>query len=189
MAIRATGETRGADRVRSCHLSYRAGICVAEENASFQFFPRAVVPADLRHLRLHEILQLGRGDPLFGGAEFRVLLGQTSQERAHMLGAAVRHAQFRIVHIELERVATLAILLVGNFQVIDTRRVRLVAIRAIEFVAVQRGNIRRRKMEGVIEFQFVRIFQLFGEHLEFRVVRGEAVDDLGVTTRRTRRFE
>src|SRR5690348_3173594 len=79
MAIGAARKTRGADLAGSGHLRHGPGVRVAEENSPFEFFARTVALADLRHLRLHKILQRGLlRDALLPRAEVGILLGQTA---------------------------------------------------------------------------------------------------------------
>ena len=140
MAVSATREMRGAHGAGAGKLCHRPGVSVTEENPALEFLTRAVAFADVRHLGLHEVLQLGGSDSLFRG-ELGVLLWQAAQEGADVFGVAMRQVQIRVVHVELQGVANLAIFCEGNFQIINTGGIGFVAIGAGKFVAVHRRNV------------------------------------------------
>src|SRR5690242_6112062 len=105
MAVRAAGESRRAHTAQSRDVADGSGARVAEEYPPLQLFTGRKLNAELRHLPLHEIVQLApAGDALHSRAEVGVGRGQAAQERAHVLGVSVRDAQLRIVHVKLEGV-------------------------------------------------------------------------------------
>src|SRR5438874_2114891 len=73
----------------------------------------------------------------------------------------------------------LAVLFVTNLQVINARGIGLVAVGAIQFFAT--GQSDAGEMQLMVKLQRVRILESVGEHLELRMIGGEAVNDFGVT--------
>ena len=97
-----------------------------------------------------------------------------------MLDIAVREFQFWIVHVEFQRVADAAIFLERDLQMEHAGGFRLVAIVAVELVAKQRPDVRRREVQLVIELERVRVGKFFGDDLKLGMVSGERVDDFRV---------
>src|SRR5882762_9936167 len=73
----------------------------------------------------------------------------------------------------------LTVLFITNLQVINTGGIGLVAIGAIQFFAIGQGDA--DQMQLMVKLQTVRVLKLVSEHLELRMVGGEAVHDFGVT--------
>src|SRR5437879_5857906 len=73
----------------------------------------------------------------------------------------------------------LAVLFITNLQVINAGGIGPMAVRAIQFFAT--GQSDAGEMQLMVKLQRVRIFEFVGEHLEFRMIGGEAVNDFGVT--------
>ena len=91
----------------------------------------------------------------------------------------MRKLQAGVIHVEPERMTRLAVLFIANLQVINAGGIGLVAVGAIQFFAT--GQSDAGKMQLMVKLQRVRILEFVGEHLELRMIGGEAVNDSGVT--------
>ena len=188
MTISAAGKQRSADGATFANSRDRRGLRVTEKYSLFEFFARASVFADLFYLLLHENFELAScGDSLLLSAEISILLGKTSEEIADMGGIPMRKLQAGIIHVESELMTRLTVLFITNLQVINTGGIGLVAIGAIQFFAT--GQSDAGKMQLMVKLQRVRILEFVGEHLELRMIGGEAVNDFGVTPLGARSLE
>jgi len=180
VAISATRKSRSTHGASFTNPRDGCGFRVTEKHALLQFFARPGLFANLFHLLLHEILELApSGDSLLLDAEISILLGKTSDEVADVCGIPMRKLQAGVIHVESERMTRLAVLFITNLQVINAGGIGLVTIGAIQFFAIGPRNV--AEMQLVVKLQDVWVLELFGEHLELRMIGGEAVDDFGVT--------
>ena len=180
MTISAAGKPRSADRASLTNSRDGRGLGVTEKHALLQFFARPGLFANLFHLLLHEILELApsRDFPLLS-TEISILLGKTSHEITDVCRIPVRKGQTRVIHVEFEQMTGLAVFFIANLEVINAGGIGFVAVGAIEFFAI--GQSDSGKMQLMVKLQRVRVLELVSEHLELRMIGGEAVNDFGVT--------
>ena len=180
MAISATRKSRSTHGASFTNPRDGRGPGIAEKHPLLQFFARPGLFANLFHLLLHEILELAPSrDFLLLSTEISVLLGKTSHEIANVRGIPVRKGQTRVIHVEFEQMTGLAVFFIANLEVINAGGIGFVAVGAIEFFAI--GQSDSGKMQLMVKLQRVRILEFVGEHLELRMIGGEAVNDFGVT--------
>ena len=180
MAISATRKSRSTHGASFTNPRDGRGPGIAEKHPLLQFFARPGLFANLFHLLLHEIIEFApSGDSLLLSAEISILLGKTSDEIADVCGIPMRKLQAGVIHVEPERMTRLAVLFIANLQVINAGGIGLVTIGAIQFFAT--GQSDAGKMQLMVKLQRVRILEFVGEHLELRMIGGEAVNDFGVT--------
>ena len=160
-----------------------------EKHGALQFFPGTKLLLELPDLLDHEILDVDVAR--LASLETRViavLRRQRAQKRPDQPRVAVRNPQVRIFHVELERVASLAVRGEADPLVEPAVRLRFVAVIAIELLAVHWRNI-RREMALVIEAEHVGVARSFAHELELRMCAGKGIEDLSVTARRPRHLE
>ena len=188
MAISATQKSRSTHGASFTNPRDGCGFRVTEKHALLQFFARPGLFANLFHLLLHEILELApsRDFPLLS-TEISILLGKTSHEITDVCRIPVRKGQTRVIHVEFEQMTGLAVFFIANLEVINAGGIGFVAVGAIEFFAI--GQSDSGKMQLMVKLQRVRVLELVSEHLELRMIGGEAVNDFGVTAFRARSLE
>jgi hypothetical protein len=127
-------------------------LAVVEKGRALQIFTRAISFAERINLLLDERGNLPLvGDPERTSSVIRVFQRQTPQIRPRKCCVAVGQGHPRITFIKIERVATPAVGFKGDALHIGTRSIGFVAIRAGQFLPLDRRNELRGEVEFVIK--------------------------------------
>jgi len=138
------------------HILLRLVGILGEENCALELVTGMKLIAQLFDLLRDERRHFALWNCAFQTSVIGVLRGQTTQKRPDKIDIPVRNSQLRILRIELERMTSLTIVGKGNSLIQAAVRLRLMAIVAIELLAVHWRNI-GCEMALVIEAQHVRI--------------------------------
>lgn len=128
---------------------------------------------------------LATGDALAAGV-FLILNVEAAEESTHVVGIAVRkdYAGAGLVascrRIKLQGVALHAVLFVSDRSLVLAAAIALMAVGTIELS----GDFSRAEVDGMIEFQGVRILRPISDLAEFWVICVKGSDDIRVTTGR-----
>lgn len=125
------------------------GRIAGEKDLLLQVFSIEGAFAEQPHLRRDEFFRVGLRRQARAACEVRVLCRQAAQVGAHACRFAVWDVQLRIVGIELERVAALAVSVEAEGLKVRVRRIGLMAVGAGQFPA--RKLHEAGEMERVIE--------------------------------------
>lgn len=115
-------------------------------------------------------------DALDIATEFFVLDVEAAEKGAYIVGIAVRQGEAGRFFIELEGVAFLAVLGVGDGQLVFAARVLFVAFDAIHFAR----DVSFAHVDGVIELEGVGVFDAIADLAELGMVLIKRGNDIGV---------
>lgn len=191
MTISATWKKRAALVAQPTHVGCRSSSFIAVENFLLQLLSRSVLATHLSQAVSDESFNLGVCDDFFiSHREVGVLLRQTAEESMNKRGVTVGNGQIRVLLVELQRMARLAVFGKCHVFIIDAAGTGLMTKRAVEFFAIEQCHFRIvADVRRVAEAERVGIFIISGMDLEFRVILREFMDDLRIAVGGTGCFE
>lgn len=153
------------------------GAFVGEKNHVFEVFAGLVLALDAGSFFLDVADEIiAAGDALHIAAELFVLNVETAEKGADIIGIAVWQCEAGRFFIELQGVAFLAMLGVGDGELILAAYVLLVAVGAFQIAR----NVAFSHVDGVVELERVGVFDAIADLAELWMIFGKCGDDIGV---------